>query len=467
MLLFIPTLLVVSVLSFALSRVAPGDQVSMYLQSDPFGTVSSPNDLFRAERNYREAAVKLNLDKPAFYFSVTSKAFPDTLYKILLKDRREVIEKLIAQYGNWPQVEKYYQNIRQVELNMLALPDSIRRSLVKFKLDCNELYTAHQHEVVLSRLRKMEKELQGNDQLGSTLGKIFFNLKNNYNKLISGATPDKLMLPAFHWHGLNNQYHHWLANFLVGDFGISIFERRPVYDKVGPALFWSVHLFIGAIFLAFLIAVPLGVWSAVKEGKRFDKITSLGLFMLYSLPSFWVGTMLLIFFTTREYGMDIFPGTGLGNIPADGSWWEKISIAFPHLLLPIFCLAYPALAFISRQARGGMVDVLGQEYIKTARAKGLSESKVIWKHAFRNALFPLITIVAAVLPAAVAGSITIELIFNIPGIGLTTLNAIFQQDWPVVFAILMLGSVLTVVGILLADILYAVADPRVRFGNRN
>ena len=135
---------------------------------------------------------------------------------------------------------------------------------------------------------------------------------------------------------------------------------------------------------------------------------------------------------------------------------------YPHLLLPIVCIAYPSIAFIARQARGSMSDVLGQEYIKTARAKGLPERKVIWKHGFRNALFPIITMLASIIPASIAGSITIEFIFNIPGLGFTLYKSILEQDWPIVFAIMMLGAVLTIVGILISDILYAVADPRVR-----
>jgi peptide/nickel transport system permease protein len=220
---------------------------------------------------------------------------------------------------------------------------------------------------------------------------------------------------------------------------------------------------ISAIFLAFAIAIPLGIWSAVKRGGRFDKTTSLVLFMLYSLPGFWIGTMLLIFFTTKEYGMEFFAGAWLGHMPPDASFFEKIRTMYPHLVLPIFCLTYPAIAFIARQARGSMAGVLTQEYIKTARAKGLSESKVIWKHGFRNALFPLITLIALVLPTAIAGSVVIEMIYNIPGLGWTMLQSIMEQDWPVVFAIMMLGAILTVVGILLSDILYALADPRVKF----
>ncbi len=462
LLLFVPTLIVASMIAFGLSKLATGDQVLDYLITDPFGEIENPTDLFNAENTYRRAASDLTLDRPAFYFSITSRAFPDTLHKIVLADRRNTVEKLIAQHGNWPQVETYYNSIRNLELEALSLPDSLDAAEVKIPL--RDLYISYRHETIKNRLAEIGAALSQDAALSNRLVSRFDILKNNYEDVVNQATPGKLLLPSIQWHGLRNQYHAWVSGFVKGDFGISIFERRPVADKLAPALFWTMVLNLGAIFIAFLISIPLGVYSAARSGSRFDKATSLGLFMLYSLPAFWIGTMLLVFFTTKEYGMDIFPGIGLGEIPSAAPWWKQIWLAMPHLLLPIACIAYPALAFLTRQVRGGMVDVLGQEYIKTARAKGLSERTVIWKHGFRNALSPIITLLASVFPAAIAGSVTIEFIFNIPGMGWLTLNSILQKDWPVVFAVLMLGSVLTIVGILVSDILYAMTNPRVRFG---
>ena len=214
--------------------------------------------------------------------------------------------------------------------------------------------------------------------------------------------------------------------------------------------------------MAFLLSIPLGVWAAVKRGQRTDRIISLGTFMLFSLPAFWVGTMLLVFFTSGAYGMDYFPGPGLGPVSATAPWWKQIGQAAPHLMLPILCIAYPALAFISRQMRGSMATALSQDFVRTARAKGMSERVVIWRHAFRNALFPIITMVASIFPGAIAGSLVIELIFNIPGMGPALFTAILQKDWAIVLSVLMLSSVLTMVGMLVADILYAAVDPRVR-----
>ena len=463
LLLFVPTLLVASMLAFLLSRLAPGDSIVSYLKQDPLGTVSSPVELLNAEKEYLETATLLNLDKPAFYFSITSAAYPDTLNKIAIKTRRIMAERLLEQYGNWPAVEKYCWSIRETEATLLSLPDSLTLTATDFKIELRDLYIYHLDGNILSRINKMENILKQQPALFKFLSPDFFVLKNNYASLKSTATPYKLKIPSIRWHGSINQYHTWLTDFIKGDFGISIFRRRTATDIIAPALFWTVVLNFSAIFLAFAIAIPLGVWSAVKKGGRFDKTTSLALFMLYSLPIFWTGTMLLIFFTTNEYGMDFFKGAWLGNLSRDLSFFGKIKKIFPYLLLPIICLTYRSIAFIARQVRGGMTDVLNQEYIKTARAKGLPEFKVIWKHGFRNALFPIITMIANILPASIAGSITIELIYNLPGLGLTLLDSINEQDWPIVFAIMMLGAVLTIVGILLSDVLYALADPRIRF----
>lgn len=465
-LLFIPTLLLVSLLAFGLSRLAPGDPVAAYLGEDVFGKISTPHDLLAAEKGYAQAAADLHEDKPAFYFSINSRAYPDTLYQVAIGFRRTTLEKLVGQYGNWPQVQAWYNGIRSFDLKLLALADSASvAATTPLKIPFRELYTKHEDGAITARLAEMEATFGKNPALSEALGPDFSTLKKNYEKMKAEATPSQLWQPVFHWYGLDNQYHTWLTNFLQGDFGVSLHKRQAVTKQVQPALFWTLSVNLPAIFLAFLVAVPLGIWSAVKRGQRFDKTTTATLFMLYSLPAFWVATMLLIFFTNREYGMNIFPGPGLGELPPGASQWKQLGLAFPHLLLPIFCVVYPSVAYIARQARGGMNNVLNQDYIRTARAKGLPERTVIWKHGFRNALFPLITLFASVLPAAIAGSVAIEVIFNIPGMGLLTFEAIYQKDWPIVFTVLMLGSVLTVAGMLLSDILYALVDPRVKLAS--
>jgi len=178
--------------------------------------------------------------------------------------------------------------------------------------------------------------------------------------------------------------------------------------------------------------------------------------------------MMVVFFTTPEYGewTNIFPNIGLGKLRSTAPFWDRFWETAKHLILPVLCLSYARIAFISRQMRGGMLNVLQSDFIRTAKAKGLNEQQVIWKHGFRNSLFPIITMLASVLPLTLAGSVVIEVIFNIPGMGKLTLDAILTNDYPIIFVILMMSAIMTMLGILIADILYAFADPRVSFDKR-
>lgn len=211
----------------------------------------------------------------------------------------------------------------------------------------------------------------------------------------------------------------------------------------------------------------LGKTGIQTRGKFLDGFSTAMLFILYSIPSFWIATILLVFLTVASYGISWFPTGGAYTMELHQNAATPMSTyiidVLHHLVLPVFCMTYGSFAFLSRQTRGSMLGVLRQDYIRTANAKGLAEEKVIWKHAFRNSLFPIITLFSSVFPRALSGSIAIELIFNIPGMGQLALTSITARDWPLVFAISMLAAVLTMIGNLIADLLYGVADPRVTF----
>ena len=464
LLIFIPTLLAISLLSFGLSKVDPGDPVD---QSNRGGMGDAQRDLINAERVYQEKARELGLDKPAFYCGVSPVAFPDTLYRILKREQRENLSKLTAQYGNWEQISDYYHEIKTLEYQVQQLPANQKSDGVfTARSTLQQLYLAHSDVRISSLLDGLATAVEKDTALAPTLLAPVLVLKGKYEAIKTKASRWKLYVPSFKWYGLNNQYHHWITGFLQFDFGKSYYDSRPVAHKMKDALFWTVLINSLAVLAAYLLAMPLGVLSAVWKDTFFDRFSTLALFMLYSLPSFWIATMLVVFFTTPEYGMDWFPSLGLGNLPDEAPFWSRFWDTGAHLILPVFCLAYGALAFISRQMRGGMLNVIGQDYIRTAWAKGLNSRQVIWKHAFRNSLFPIITMFASIFPAVFAGSVVIEVIFNIPGMGKLTIDAIFQRDWPVVYTVLMLSAILTMAGILLSDILYAWVDPRVSYSKK-
>ncbi|MCB0550886.1 MAG: ABC transporter permease subunit [Phaeodactylibacter sp.] len=459
-LIFIPTLLVISLLAFGLSKVAPGDPVELKLRG--FGP--DQQNLSNAERIYRETADFLGLNKPAFYLGLSPAAYPDTLYNILRRDHRENLSKLIAQYGNWEPISAYYHQLLRMNYTLQEVSSQQESNTFRgIRSALQQLFLTHSDIRISSLLDEAETLAAQDSNLQASLQQPLRELSSSYEAVKEKARPELLYLPDIKWYGLDNQYHNWLAGFLKLDFGISYYDSRPVADKMKDALFWTVLINGMAILLAYLLSIPLGVFSAIWKGSFFDRASTITLFILYSLPSFWIGTMLLVFFTTPEYGMDWFPSIGLGNLPREAPFWSRFRETASHLGLPVFCLAYGALAFISRQMRGGMLNVIRQDYIRTAWAKGLSSRAVIWKHAFRNSLFPIITLFANIFPAVFAGSVAIEVIFNIPGMGKLTIDAITQRDWPVVYTVLMLSAILTMAGILIADLLYAWADPRVSY----
>ncbi len=261
------------------------------------------------------------------------------------------------------------------------------------------------------------------------------------------------------------QYGLWLSRLLKGDLGKSFKDKRPVWDKIKERMPVTIVLNVLSIFLTYLVAIPLGIYSAVRTGSRLDQASTLTVFMLYSLPSFWVGTLIIIFFCGGDF-FAWFPPGGLRSLAHEPSWpWTaRLGDYLYHLAMPLFCTTYTAFAALSRFMRTSMLENARQDFIRTARAKGVSEPVVILKHMLRNSLIPVITILAGLLPALIGGSVIIETIFTIPGIGYLGYQSVLARDYPVVIAIFAAGSFLTIVGILLSDLALAWVDPRIHFG---
>ncbi len=259
-------------------------------------------------------------------------------------------------------------------------------------------------------------------------------------------------------------YYYWLGGILTrGDFGVSIVIslNTPVWELIRERLPVTIKLNLWAVALIYIIAIPAGFYSAVNRGSVFDRVTSLSFFMLYSMPSFWAGLLLIILAHKFLAG---WPIQGIRpDLPATATYWEDLAATARHYVLPVICMAYAGFAGLSRYARVGMLEVINQDYIRTARAKGVGEFSVIFKHALRNSLIPLITIFAGLLPGLVAGSIIIEYLFGIPGMGQLSMTALSARDYPVLMTLFGMSALLVLLGVLVADLLYAVADPRITF----
>ncbi|NNE28689.1 MAG: ABC transporter permease [Saprospiraceae bacterium] len=453
LLFILPTLLILSVVVFFLSRWAPGDPVEC---GSGLAEISEISEELYLER-YRTIQKNEGLEGPLFYFGIHSQAVPDTLYKIIPKTERLLNRHLIQQYGNWSAIQNWRNGLKNLKSELQKVPDSLQIEKTQALQVLDILKSSSQENVLRSNLEVVGVLLDE-----TTFQKETQNLERSFEQMTNDPSRWKLWVPRISWYGFNNQYHNWISKILQGDFGNSCQTGQPVWTSLGPALKWTLLMTIPAILLSFLLAIPLGLFGALNAGTRFDKLSSFIVFVLYALPSFWVATLLLVFFTTPEYGawLDWFPSIGLGRLPSTAPLWDRFLETTAHLILPVFCLTYASLAFISRQMRASILKVLPQPYVTTARAKGLSESQVFRKHVIKNSLFPIITILAGVLPAAISGSVVIEYIFNIPGMGRTTINAILARDWPVAYAIFFLGSILTILGLFLADLLYSWADPR-------
>ena len=464
-LLFVPTLIIVSIMGFGLSQCTPGDPVAQRLPSgDTQGR--GINGLRAYEAEYRREARKIGADRPAFYLTVQTQALPDTFHRILPITHRDNLRRLVNQNGNWPATEAYYQALRGAEAALITI--NARHDsdpLIDCRATIQQLLIRSDTNAIRAQLDSLQNWTSRDSVLMADFSGSLSASRNTFAEWKSNPMRSRLYAPALRWNGLNNQYHIWVGNLLSGDLGYSLQNDLPVSTVIGKALRWTLLINGFVIVFAYLFSIPLGVYSAVYAGTRFDRRITFGLFLLYSLPSFWTATMLAQFLGTPDW-LDLFPSMGVGEVSEGAGWWTIVRTRAYHLFLPVFCLTYGALAFLTRQVRAAMIEVLHSDYIRTARAKGLPERTVIWKHAFRNGLFPLITLFANVLPFAIAGSVVIEVIFQIPGMGKETIDAIRSDNWPVVYGILMLTAFCTIIGILLADIMYTLADPRVSFSDK-
>jgi peptide/nickel transport system permease protein len=286
----------------------------------------------------------------------------------------------------------------------------------------------------------------------------------------TGLNERTLELLRKQWHldkPLWQQYLLWLRDLVTLEFGRSFQDNRPVLEKIAERLPITLAMNLFAVLIAYGIAIPLGVYSATHSGTALDRFLTFLLFALYSLPSFWVAMLAVTFLCNPEY-LALFPTGGIRSIFHSEQWslWQRIVDYAWHLTLPMLVYTYASFAFISRQMRSALLEVLRQDYIRTAYAKGLPGSVVIWKHAVRNSLIPIVTLLAGILPSLIGGSVIVETIFSIPGMGELSFRALVARDYPVIMAVFTLSAVLTLVGILLADILYAVVDPRISFARR-
>ena len=259
--------------------------------------------------------------------------------------------------------------------------------------------------------------------------------------------------------GILGSYFTWLGNLIKGDLGISFLYGRPVAEVISRYMWISFGISFTAFILQIIISIPLGIYAATNQYGKADYTVTVLAMIGISLPSFFLGTLLLRVFSLQ---LGWFPFTGLRDATKILSGFPAFLDLVHHLVLPVFTLVILSIGSLMRYTRTNMLEVLNSDYIRTARAKGLSEKTVVYRHAFRNTLIPLVTMLGAAIPSLFGGAMITESVFALEGIGYTAYKAVLQADVPFVMGYNMFLAVLTVLGIIISDMLYAVVDPRVK-----
>lgn len=253
------------------------------------------------------------------------------------------------------------------------------------------------------------------------------------------------------------QYVDWIGNFLTGNLGFSFGNRQPVLDVIEQRLTPTLLLMSLSLLVAYITAIPLGIWAALRKDTIWDRCIIGWTFLNVSFPPFFLGLALIYVFAVQ---LDIFPTGGMSVLGSDGDAEDLIL----HLVLPVLVMASQFSANMIRYVRSSVIDVMHQNYIRTALAKGLSWPQILWHHVLRNSLIPIITVIGTDLPKIIGGAVITEQIFQWPGIGSLTVAAINSRDYPVLMAIVILSAVAVLIANIIIDILYAVIDPRITYG---
>lgn len=527
-LLMIPTLMGISILTLAMIHLAPGDPVALQLEGAiGKGTISkeeiaalrrtfyldlpvlfnpAPRELtvanaevmdmlLSADENRRGRAVRLLATRGGVMWEAVIPALATAdvgarasmLEGLGLMSERMGLTEALKQ-ANDPVA--FWQ--AQLQQRPMATEESVDKTVTAFLAGAEaarrslELWDSEAMPVLVERLLKTSPQSEEALKLTVLLSKIA-GTEMTMQPEDSAADRTRIVDDWRRWWGprradfvqfegvtaltakfTETQYAKWLKRLVTLDFDRSSRDNRPIREKLGERLQVTVLLATLSLLVAYLIAIPLGMYSAIRQYSTTDRVITVVLFVLYSLPSFWVAMLLQQYLCGADAGrggLSLFPLVGLTSPEFDTlSPLGKLADLAWHLVLPVGVLTYASFASLSRFQRVGMLDIIRQDFIRTARAKGLPERVVVLKHALRNSVLPIVTLLGMHLPSLVGGAVIVEYIFQINGMGLETLEAIRTRDMNWIMASVTLTAVMTMGGLLLSDILYALVDPRIRVG---
>ena len=474
-LLMVPTFFAVSLIVFVVLNFAPGNPAQVALSNGDGKGGQNTQLSTQTRESYRLFKEQFNLDKPILFnlrFGLDEERVRRTLDDLLkpagdvAPSRRSDAEDEIENWGSYavPSLIALVKNdpdrtMRAFASQRLAVNSQRtlivpnRRSLTEEERSHNKAVARENGEAILWTFTPGD-DAQREGEVVAFWSTWFEANKARYT--YSGKDKARIFVT-------DTRFAKYWSNLARLDFGISHVDKRPVLPKILHKLRYSLTLSLAAILLIYFVSVPLGIWSAVNRNTNPDRVVTAILFMLYSLPSFFVGVFLLNLLS-RGTPWSILPTSGFEALDPSGmTTLDRLRDIVWHVFLPVICLSYAGLAALSRYARTGLLDVIRSDYIRTARAKGLPEFVVIIKHAARNGMIPILTLMATMLPALFGGSVVVEVVFGIPGMGSYMFESIQGRDYNVVMAVLLISCSLTLVGMLLSDLSYALVDPRITF----
>ncbi|MEC8194188.1 MAG: ABC transporter permease subunit [Myxococcota bacterium] len=474
LLLMVPTFAAISLVIFVVLNFAPGTPGAQMATGEGGGQDASTAGEQR--ESYRIFKEQFNLDKPVLF---------NTRYNLEKDDVAGELSAVLNESGDVPAGRRIEAQENIENWGRYAVPGlmgvlsdetaSLRmRSLASQRLTFNaqrqnknvykkNLTDAERSEV--KAISKANSEVRGwsfkPDATPAEANATVTQWTTWYEANASDwdyGTADRIAIFLF-----DTRFAKYWTNLAKLNFGVSHVDKRPVLQKVISKLKYSITLSFSSVLLIYAISLPLGIWSSIRQNTLADRVVTTVLFMMYSLPSFFVAVFMLNLLT-RGTPLQIFPTSGFESLDTSQmTLLEYIKDVGWHIILPIFCGSYAALAALSRYARSGLLDVIRSDYVRTARAKGLPESVVILKHAARNGMIPILTLLASLLPTLIGGSVVIEVVFGIPGMGSFLFESINLRDYNAVMAVLLISSALTLVGMLISDLSYALVDPRITF----
>lgn len=438
------TLVIVILIAFFLKQSVPGDPVEAILINRGL----SLSDLDKKQADYERIYKEEGLHLPLFYFSLQPSHYPKNIHSITDPAERNQTKSL-ARAGYQAEDIRIFLSFRQ---KMIADPGGYT---VSGQENFDVWYD--NPEEILSMIQNRQRATQ--------------NLPFGFAAFLKKMTSQKQSwsLPCIAWHGISNQFHLYLSGIFRLNFGTSMKDGKNVSVKIASSLRWTLAMILPSMIILFGIAIPLGLFSGRWEGSLLDRMTEKITILLYAIPVFWLATMLIIFCTSDQYAswLNIFPAVGTWYNDGQDGFFATVFRHGKQLILPVLCIVANDFAFLIKLIRENTIAQKKELYVKVAISKGLDDKTILFSHVLPNVGINILSVAVGMIPAAFAGSLIVEVIFNIPGMGRLLYNSIEASDWNVVFGILIFLSAITITANLFGDLLYARLNPKIFYHGKS